>query len=180
MAPPSYHVLGKEEQRLQAVMALFRGEKASDVSASSGIGRSDLYKFRTRALAAMREALKDHARGPKRPHNQISDEQEQKVIASCQRHPTRSSYHVRQKLGSDAPSARTIQRVRKRNSIARVPKRAPPAAPARRVSEQAMKRAHDILTLRPHLGPERVVWDVQNGEQLAISTSMDICDIPFP
>jgi transposase InsO family protein len=34
-----------------------------------------------------------------------------------------------------------------------------------------MKRAHSILTLRPHLGPERVVWDVQNGEQLAISTS---------
>ena len=29
-----------------------------------------------------------------------------------------------------------------------------------------MKRARYILTLRPHLGPERVVWDLQNGEQL--------------
>ncbi len=29
-----------------------------------------------------------------------------------------------------------------------------------------MKRARYILTLRPHLGPERVVWDLHNGEQL--------------
>ncbi len=28
-----------------------------------------------------------------------------------------------------------------------------------------------ILTLRPHPGPERVRWDVQNGEHLTISTS---------
>jgi Helix-turn-helix domain len=73
MTTPSYHVLGKEEQPLQAVMALFSGEKASQISAEYHIGRSDLYKFRNRALAAMREALKDHPGGPKRPHNRLSD-----------------------------------------------------------------------------------------------------------
>ena len=83
MMTPSSHGLSQEEHRLQAVLALFRGEKASDVSASSGICRSDLYKFRTRALAAMREALKDHPRGPKRPHNRLAHEREQKVVASA-------------------------------------------------------------------------------------------------
>ncbi len=84
---PSIPGLSPEEHRLQAVMALFRGEKASDVSTTFGICRSDLYKFRTRALAAMREALEDHHRGPKRPYNRLSDEREQQVIALYQRHP---------------------------------------------------------------------------------------------
>jgi hypothetical protein len=29
-----------------------------------------------------------------------------------------------------------------------------------------MKRARNILKMRPHLGPEHVVWDLQNHEQL--------------
>jgi hypothetical protein len=171
MMTPSYHGLSPEEHRLQAVLALLRGEKVLDVSARFGLCRSDLYKFRTRALTAMREALKVHPPGPKRPYNRLSDAREQQVIASCQRYPTHSSYQVQEKLGSDAPSARTIQRVRKRNGIARLPKRAPPTAPARRIPELVMQHARSILKLRPHLGPERVVWDLQNGGQVKISTS---------
>src|SRR5262249_32900729 len=34
-----------------------------------------------------------------------------------------------------------------------------------------MKRARAILNIRPHLGPERVVGDVQNGEPLTSSPS---------
>ena len=112
MIIPASQGLAPEEDRLQAVLALFRGEKASDVSTSFGLCRSDLYKLRTRALAAMREALKDHHRGPKRSYNRLGDDQEQQIIAACQRHPTLSSYQVRQRLGADAPSSRTIQRVR--------------------------------------------------------------------
>src|SRR5262249_20741788 len=153
------------------VLALWRGEKASDVSTRFEICRSDLYKLRTRARAAMREALKDHPRGPKRPYNRLSDAREQQIIAACQRHPTRSSYRMRETLGPEAPCARTVPRVRKRNGLARLPKRAPPSAPARRIPEQVMKRARDIRTLRPHLGPERVAWDVQNGEHLTLSPS---------
>ena len=152
-------------------MALFRGEKASDVSTAFGICRSDLYKFRKRALEAMYCALGDHPRGPKRPPNRLSAEKEQKVVALCQRHPTRSSYDVMEKLGPESPCARTIQRVRKRNGIACLPKRAPPSAFGRRIPKHSMHRARHILKLRPHLGPERVVWDVQNGEHLTTSTS---------
>jgi transposase InsO family protein len=171
MMTASYHGISPEEHRLQAVLVLLRGAKASDVSANFGICRSDLYKFRMRALTAIREALKDHPRGPKRPGNRISDEREQQIMAVCQRHPTGSSAHVRQKLGSDAPSARTIQRIRARNQLARLPKRAPPVALARRIPALVMKRARYLLKLRPHLGPERVVWDLLNSEQLEISAS---------
>jgi hypothetical protein len=146
MMMPSYHVLGKEEQRLQAVLALFRGEKASDVSASFGICRSDLYKFRGRALMAMREALKDHPRGPKRPSNRLSDEREQRVIASCERHPTRSSYQVMEKLGSDAPRARTIQRVRKRNGMGSRPE----TNPAFKAGATHTRAGHRACPVSPH------------------------------
>ncbi|HSF30832.1 MAG TPA: DDE-type integrase/transposase/recombinase [Candidatus Tectomicrobia bacterium] len=172
MTTPSYQVSAQEERRVQAVLALLKGKKASHVSAEFRLCRSDVYKSRTRALTAMRDALKDHPPGPKRPYNRLSDAREQQVIASCQRYPTHSSYQVQEKLGSDAPSARTIQRVRKRNGIARLPRRTPPTAPPRRIPEQVMKHARYILKLRPHLGPERVVWDLPNGRQVTISTSM--------
>jgi hypothetical protein len=152
-------------------MALLRGETASHVSTTFDICLSDLYKFRKRALIAGRAALKDHPQGPKQPHNRLGSEQEQKVMALCQRYPTHSSYRVRERLGPDAPCARTIQRIRARNHIARLPKRAPPSAPARRIPEQVIKRVRYILKLRPHLGLERVVWDLDNGAQVQIGAS---------
>ena len=63
-APP---VASISERRVQAVLALFRGVSVREVSTQYRLGRSDLYKLRARALVAMREALKDRARGPKRP-----------------------------------------------------------------------------------------------------------------
>jgi hypothetical protein len=115
MTTPSYHVRLKEDRRLQAVMALFRGEQASHVSVTFRISRSDLYKFRRRALTTMRQALADHRRGPKWPRTRLSMDREGKVVGLCQRHPTLSSYQVRERLGQDAPSPRTIQRVRTPN-----------------------------------------------------------------
>jgi putative transposase len=171
MIDPAASVPSKEQSRLQAVLALFRGEQASRVSIRYSLARSDLYKFRKRALDAMREALADQRRGPTRAHNRLAAEREQQVIAICQRHPTQSSYQVQEQLGSDAPCARTIQRIRIRNGLARLPKRAPPSAPARRVPVRIRKRVDYLLKLRPHLGPERIRWDLQNHEQLAISTS---------
>jgi hypothetical protein len=114
------------ECRVQGVLALFRGASVAEVSTQYRMGRGNLYKFRARALVAMREALRDRPRGPKRPHNRLDPHREEGVVAFCQRHPTLSSYQVHQRLGADAPSPRTVQRVCKRHSIARVPKRAPP------------------------------------------------------
>jgi hypothetical protein len=161
----------KCERRVQAVLALFRGEPVAQVSTRYRVYRSDLYKFHRRALTALHQALDDQPRGPKRPHNRLGPARAQQIASLCQRHPTWSSYQVYRRLGSAAPTPRTIQRVRARHGIARVPKRAPPSAPARRVPLRAKRRVEYLLKIRPHLGPERLVWDVQNHEQLAMSTS---------
>jgi Integrase core domain len=171
MIDDCHSALPKHERRLQAVLALFRGEPVATVATQYRIGRSDLYKFRARALVAMREALNDHPRGPKRPHNRLAPHREQRVVALCQRHPTLSSYQVCQRLRPDSPSPRTIQRVRERHGIARVPKRAPPAVPRRVVSRAVKERAAQLIREQWHLGPERLAWDLQNGEHLAISPS---------
>jgi Homeodomain-like domain len=148
------------ERRVQAVLALFRGASVAKVSTQYRIGRSDLYKFRARALVALREALRDRPRGPKRPHNRLDPPREEGVVAFCQRHPTLSSSQVHQRLGADAPSPRTIQRVRERHSLVRVPKRAPPVVPRRRLSSAAKARAAQIIHEKWHLGPERIAWDL--------------------
>ncbi len=159
----------KAERRLQAVLALLRGEKAADVARTFHIARSDLYKFRRRALSAMREALNDQPRGPKHPANKLSDAQEQPIVALCERYPTRSSYQLRCRLNQDAPVARTIQRVRKRRGLPRVTKRAPSTTSARRLPESVIRRARQVIKEKPHLGPERIAWDLQNGENITIS-----------
>jgi transposase InsO family protein len=90
-------------------------------------------------------------------------------VTFCQRHPTLSSYQVRQRLGPDTPSPRTIQRVRQRHGMARVPKRAPSAVPSRRLSSAVKARAAQIIQEKWHLGPERIAWDPRNAEDLQIS-----------
>ncbi len=59
-----YTPVSKEELRLQAVLALFRGETVAQVSAQFSISRSTLFDYKRRALSAMREKLKDKRRGP--------------------------------------------------------------------------------------------------------------------
>jgi transposase InsO family protein len=76
--------------RVRAVLALLRGRPAAEVSAEMGVCRSDLYKFRKRALTTMQEALRDRKRGPVAPHNRLEAEQEAAVQGLCERHPTLS------------------------------------------------------------------------------------------
>jgi predicted trehalose synthase len=92
----------------------------------------------------MRSAMKAHPRGPQQPINRLPEERAQRIQALCQRHPTLSSYQVRKSLGSDAPSARTIQRLRHRLALARLTKRAPPAftAPSVRRRREALHPEH--------------------------------------
>jgi hypothetical protein len=63
----------KCQRRVQAVLALFRGEAVAQVSTQYRICRSDLYKFHRRALTALHHVLDDQPRGPKQPHNRLSD-----------------------------------------------------------------------------------------------------------
>jgi hypothetical protein len=68
----------------------------------------------------------------------------QAVLAVFQRHPTWSSYVVHQHYGAAAPSPRTIQRVRQRRGLARLPKRIPVTHPARRLPPETRQRAEAI------------------------------------
>ena len=91
--------LHKEELRFKAVLALLKGEPVSQVTIQFSICRSDLYKFRRRALTAIWQSLHDSPRGPKIPHNRICNEKENNIKSVCERYPTFSSYKIFDNLG---------------------------------------------------------------------------------
>jgi hypothetical protein len=157
--------------RVQAVLALLCGEPAAQVSVHYGIDRSSLYKFRSRALEAIREALKDQPRGPERPHNHVSDTIERKTISLCQLRPTFSSYRIADRLGRKAPSPRTIQRIRKRCHLARLTKRLQPLDPARKLTLRADREVQSLLHEKLYLGPDRLAWDLWNSKGIRVSPS---------
>lgn len=161
----------KCQLRVQAVLALFRGEAAVQVSVQYRISRSDLYKFHRRALEAMHEALNDEKRGPRTPHNKLSADQEEAIRHVCERHPTLSSYEVRDQLHADALSARTVQRVRNRLNLPRLTKRDTPAFRAHRFTDDERQIIRKTVASKLYLGPYRLAWDVQNQHGLQISPS---------
>jgi hypothetical protein len=161
----------KHVRRVQAVLDLFRGDALADVSTRYGIRRSGLYKFRRRALAAIKEVLADRQRGPRRPHNRIAPDSEAQIVALCQRHPTWSSYALHRRCGANAPSPRTIQRIRARHALARFSKREPPVRQRRQLTPEVQERAAAILADKPYLGPERTAWDLHNSDHITISAS---------
>ncbi len=160
----------KVEQRMKAVLALLSGAAADEISAQFGIPRSDLYKFKARALHAMQEALKDETRGPKTSYNKLEAKKEEQIRTVCERHPTLSSYEVKDSL-SDPPSPRTIQRVRKRLKLPRLKKRAAPSFKAHRFTDEEKKLVRETVKAKLHLGAYRVAWDLQNQHGLSISPS---------
>ena len=161
----------KQEHRVQAVLALLHGVPVKQVSEHYRICRSDLYKFRRRARIAIEQALSDKPRGPKRPHNRLDERKEHTLITLYQRYSTFSARQIARKCGTDAPSLRTIQRVKQRHHLRRFPKRAPSSEPARRLTSGEKRRAWKILRDKPRLGAERLAWDLRNGAGITISPS---------
>src|SRR5712691_316894 len=131
----------KEERRVQAVLALWRGESVRQVAQHYHISRSDLYKFQKRARCALRHALADQRRGPRRAANRLSAAREQAVLALCQRQPTWSAAEVQRHYEGEAPSCRTIQRIRRRHGLVHLPKRAPATHAAHRLPLVTIQRA---------------------------------------
>jgi len=170
-AQPVQSEISKSATRLRAVLSLLSGEPINEVSARFAICRSDLYKFRQRALEAMASALEDRPRGPHHPHNLLEPSREATVADACARSPTASSYRVREMLGPDAPSARTVQRVRQRNGLPRFPKRDRPRSPAKRLSPAERDRIHEYIRSKPHLGSQRLAWDLRNQDGIDVSPS---------
>ena len=157
------------EHRLHAVLALLGGEPVPQVTARFGIGRSVLYKWRHRALTALQGALTDHRPGPQCPANRLSAAQEAPLVALAQRHPTWSAAQIQAQAGPEAPSPRTIQRLRHRYELPRLPKRPAPCRPARRLTRQVKQEARRLIEAKPWLGPERLAWELQNVAQMQIS-----------
>jgi transposase InsO family protein/transposase len=171
MSRNDYPPATKEEQRLQAVLALFTGQTVTQVSAQYGISRSSLFDYKRRALAAMRETLKDKRHGPRRPGNRLPVEKEQSVRSVCERHPTLSSYQVKEQLGGEAPTPRTIQRVRQRLSLPRLKKRLPSSTKACRFTQEEKQTMRERVKEKMYLGPYRLAWDIQNRDRLMVSPS---------
>ncbi len=171
MEGSSHMGASKRERRVQAVLALFRGVPAAQVATQFGICRSDLYKFRRRALTAMHQVLDDRPCGPKMSHNRLDPETEQRIASLCLRHPTWSSYQVHHRLGPDAPPPRAIQRVRQRLALPRLAKRAAPRSQAKQFSAEEKEMVSQAIETAPHLGSERLAWDLHNRDHLQISPS---------
>lgn len=157
------------EHRLHAVLALLGGAPVPQVTTRFGMGRSVLYKWRHRALHALQHALTDHRPGPPCPHNRLSPAQEQPLVALAQRHPTWSAAQIHAKAGPEAPSPRTIQRLRHRYELPRLPKRPAPCRPARRLTWQVKQETRRLIEAKPELGPERLAWELQNVTHMQIS-----------
>src|SRR5262245_52291236 len=162
------HQLGWE-YRLQAILALLGGEPVSHVTARFGMGRSILYKWRHRALQALQHALTDHRPGPQCPHNRLSPEREQPLVALAQRHPTWSAAQLHAHAGAEAPSPRTIQRLRHRCAVPRLPKRPAPRRPARHLAVAVKGEGRRLIEVKAWVGPGRLAWELRNSAQLQIS-----------
>jgi len=78
---------------------------------------------------------------------------------------------VRDRLSSNALSARTVQRVRHRLDLPRLKKRDTPAFKAHRFTDDERQLIRHAVASKLHLGPDRLAWDLQNQHGLQISPS---------
>jgi transposase InsO family protein len=157
------------EQRVQAILALWRGASLRHVSRDFGISRSVLSKLQRRAQHALRLALQTQPRGPRRPANRLAAPREEAVLALCHRHPTWSATVVRRHCGGEPPSLRAIQRLRRRHGLVRLPQRPPATHRAVRLSPETRQQAVTLIGEKPYLGATRLTWELQNTTQRAIS-----------
>src|SRR5215470_2700971 len=139
------------QHRLEAVLALLRGEPGQQVAECFRMTRSDLYKFRARALQALRYALLDQPRGPKRPHNRLAADREEAVIQSWHQHPTWSA--------------------RQRHGLTRQLKRPVPTRSGPRFTPEVKAQARHLIETNPALGPHRLAWDLDSAQGIGMSPS---------
>ena len=163
------------EHRLHAVLALLSGEPMPQVTARFGLCRSVLYKWRHRALMALQGALTDHRPGAPCPANRLSPAEEAPLVELAQRHPTWSAAQIHAKAGPEAQSPRTIQRLRHRYELSRLPKRPAPCRPARHLTRKVKHEARRLIEAKPWLGPERLAWELQHVAHMQISPATRSC-----
>ncbi len=164
----------KTEIRVQAVFAMLKGEGIRSVSERFGVCRDTLYQLRRRAIAAVRREIEIPIERKCPAHNRLSIETENKVVRLCERHPTLSSYRVSKKLRqleNETVNPKTIQRIRKRHSLPRIPKRPPPTFKAHRLTIAEKTFIRQKIKEKLFLGGERLAWDLRNRDGIVISAS---------
>jgi len=112
----------KTEIRVQAVFAMLKGDGIRSVSERFRVCRNTLYQLRRRAAAAIRREIEIPIEKKCSAHNRLPTNKENKVVRLCERHPTLSSYRISKKLSqleNETVNPKTIQRIRKRNSLPR-------------------------------------------------------------
>ena len=157
------------ERRVQAVFTVWRGASIRQVSHASGISRSVLSKLQRRARQALRLALRDRPRGPRRAGNRLTAAREEAVLTLCQRHPTWSAATVKRHCGGAPLTLRTIQRLRRRHGLVRLPQRLPTTHTRPRLPRETLQQAIALIHAKPYLGAERLAWEVQNTLHRPIS-----------
>jgi transposase InsO family protein len=91
------------------------------------------------------------------------------LVGLAQCHPPWSAAQIQTHAGPEAPSPRTIQRLRHRYQVPRLSTRPAPRRPARRLTGEVKHEAHHLIETQPWLGPERLAWELRNVAQLQIS-----------
>lgn len=162
------------DDHLRALFLMLAGKSVAAVSQEFKICRTSLYRLRRRATNAVRREIERPVERKSPVHNRLPIGKENKVMKWCERHPTLSSYRVSEKLSQledQTINPKTIQRIRKRHSLPRVPKKSIPTFKAHRFSVAEKTFIRQKIKEKLFLGGERLAWDLQNQYGISISPS---------
>ncbi len=162
------------EIHLRAVFLMLAGRSVASVSEEFKICRTSLYRLRRRATDAVRREIESPTRNKKPAHNRILREKEAKIVRLCQRYTAISSYQISRKFEqaeNETITSRTVQRIRKRHSLPRLPKRPTPTFKAHRFTAEEKKFVRQHIKDKMFLGGERLAWDISNQYGIDISPS---------
>jgi len=162
------------ETHLRAVFLMLAGKSVAAVSEEFKICRTTLYSLRRRARDAVRREIENPVKNKKPARNRTPQEKEDKVVRLCQRHPILSSYRISQKFQqteNETITPRTVQRIRKRYSLPRVPQRPTPTFKAHRFTDGEKLIIRQTIKDKMFLGGERLSWDIRNQHGISISPS---------
>jgi len=163
-----------KEAHLRAVFLMLSGKSVAEVSAEFKICRTSLYNLRRQARDAVRREIENPVKNKKPARNRTPQEKEDKVVRLCQRHTALSSYGISRKfqqLENETINPRTVQRIRKRYSLPRLPKRPTPTFKAHRFTDGEKLIIRQTIKDKMFLGGERLAWDICNRYGIIVSPS---------
>ncbi len=162
------------ETHLRAVFLMLSGKSVAAVSEEFKICRTSLYNLRRRATDAVRREIERPTKNKNPGHNRTPQEKEHKIVRLCQRHTALSSYRISRKFQqteNETINPRTVQRIRKRYSLPRVPQRPASTFKAHRFTDGEKRIIQQTIKDKMFLGGERLAWDICNRYGIIVSPS---------